>query len=184
MRLLPRNIRLSFLSAVLIASLATPALAQLEVPAECVDGEGTYSGDLSGDVRYYNFGNPSRKVFFFEGDLAKQRDPQSSGGEVTFRDIASDGSFTASSANALENVVTVEGTYADCGVMGTWRLDFGDGRPSLTGTLELGATASSPGVVNDALCGAMGPTATSIFGAVIAGAITMRSRRRRVLRKS
>lgn len=159
------------------------AMAQVDVPESCAQGNGTYSGDLSGDCRYYDFRNSTRKVVFFKGDFAKMLDPQTSGGEHTFREFESDGSFTSTNTNLRGNTATIQGVYSDCGVTGTWRIDFEDGSPSKSGTFEMEGTPPAPTVTVADLCGVIGSGAFATLTMMIIGTSLVRRRRKTTNRR-
>ena len=162
---------------------AVTASAQVDVPESCMQGDGTYTGDLSGDCSYYAFRNETRKVVFFEGDFAKMLDPQTSGGEHTFRDIESDGSFTSTDTNLRGNTATIQGVYSDCGVTGTWRIDFADNSPSKSGTFEMEASAPLPTPSVADLCGTLSTVGFATLAMTMVGTSLIRRRRKTTNRR-
>lgn len=142
--------------AMLIGFTTAESVAQVDVPEGCREGNGTYTGGFSGNVRYYAFGNPSRKVLFFEDDAMRSWKPGISGSEFTFSDFTGNGVITISrTADNSGNVFTINGQYHDCGVTGTWRIDYGDDRASVSGEFEMEGTAPAPTVDVSDLCGTL-----------------------------
>ena len=158
---------LSILAMALTCVAATNLHAQ--VPQECAEGNGTYDGTFSGDIRYYAFNNETRKVIFIEDDAAGEYSPAAAGTEVTFRDLATDGSFTASRTDSFSgNTLTFNGRYEDCTVEGTWMLTYAEGG-SAGGSFSMEAEEPLEVIAVDALCGALG-SGGAFFAMVGAGA--------------
>ena len=159
--------------------LLVTSSARAQVPQECAEGNGSYDGTFSGDIRYYAFTNNTRKVIFIEGDAAGEFSPAAAGTEITFSDIESDGAFTASRTDSFSgNTLTFDGRYANCAVEGTWTLTYAGGG-SANGTFMMEAEAPLPVVNLGALCGSTG--GAGAFFLAIAGAVTLAGRRRRPL---
>lgn len=174
-----RPIRSCIFALALVGLFASSAVAQVDVPASCEKGNGTYSGDLSGECRYYDFRNPSRKVIFMEGDLAKAFEPGTSGGEHTFKEFNADGSFMSTTTHIIrDHVITIQGKYTDCTVSGTWSIDFADDRPTMNGTFEMEGTAPTASETAIELCGVLGTGAFATPAMMLVGASIMRRRRR------
>lgn len=170
------SLRITRTVALALTCFATNHL-HAQVPQDCAEGNGTYDGTFSGAIRYYAFTNETRKVIFIEDDAAGEFSPAAAGTEITFRDIASDGSFTATRTDTFSgNTLTFSGRYEDCTVEGTWMLTYAEGG-SAGGTFSMEAEAPLEVVAVDALCGALGGGG-ALF-AMLAGLVTMSIRQRR-----
>ena len=173
------SLRITRTAAFFALALTCIAANQLhaQVPQECAEGNGTYDGTFAGDIRYYAFTNETRKVIFIEDDAAGEFSPAAAGTEVTFRDIASDGSFTATNTDSFSgNTLTFNGVYEDCTVEGTWTLTYAEGG-SAGGSFSMEAEEPLAVIAVDALCGAVG--SGGALCARLAGLVTLSHRRRR-----
>lgn len=179
--------------------MASNAAAQ---SADCY-GEGEYIGDLIGSMTFGVSSDPrTAGQYFISISGVMIRGERFRGGEVgwyssvagitiTLGELDGQGRFsTEPRVSDWGHVVTLEGEAGDCGITGTWTLDYdethgscsGEDCETRSGTFELHATGGTGSSGNNGggsiLCGTMSVPNAALFMVTAVGMSRMRRRRR------